>query len=90
MYVHLGANCIIRSDSIIAIFNLKEQNDFYKTFAANYQKHYEVVKLAENEDFYSCILTDDKIYLSAISALTIKKRAEDGFFTLNEANGEHV
>ena len=40
---------------------------------------YEVIDLSENGEYSSCILTDDKIYLSGISALTLKKRAEDDF-----------
>lgn len=86
MYVHLGNNCIIRSDRIIAIFSLKEQKDFYKSFAQNYQKQYRIVKLAEDDDVYSCILTEDTLYLSSISALTIKKRAEEGFTALNDTS----
>lgn len=44
------------------------------------KKHkYEVIDLSENGEYSSCILTDDKIYLSGISALTLKKRAEDDF-----------
>ena len=37
------------------------------------------IDLSENGEYSSCILTDDKIYLSGISALTLKKRAEDDF-----------
>lgn len=78
MYVHLGANCLINSEEIIGIFNLKEHKNLYKSFQKNYQGEYEVRDLTENEDYYSCILTDKVIYLSTISAMTLKKRTEAG------------
>ena len=46
-----------------------------------YKDRYQLVDLSEGEDWSSCILTKDVIYLSAISALTLKKRLEDGFLS---------
>ena len=82
MYLHLGSDFVIKNTDIIAIFNIRNQkNNVFKNYLQKQcEKHkYEVIDLSENGEYSSCILTDDKIYLSGISALTLKKRAEDFF-----------
>lgn len=82
MYLHLGSDFVIKNTDIIAIFNIRNQkNNVFKNYLQKQcEKHkYEVIDLSENGEYSSCILTDDKIYLSGISALTLKKRAEDNF-----------
>ena len=39
----------------------------------------EIIDLSENGECSSCILTTDTLYLSGISALTLKRRAEEDF-----------
>jgi hypothetical protein len=40
---------------------------------------YKIIDLSENGECSSCILTTDTLYLSGISALTLKRRAEEDF-----------
>ena len=80
MYLHLGSDYMIKNSEIIAIFNLKdEESDIYKEYISKYADKYELIDASEGEAFYSCVLTEDKIYLSAISSITLKKRLEEGF-----------
>lgn len=80
MYLHLGADCMIKNTDIIAIFNIRDpQSEIYENYIAVNQDRYEVVDLAENGEYSSCILTADTLYLSGISALTLKRRAEEDF-----------
>ena len=80
MYLHLGSDCMVKNSEIIAIFNLRDpQSEIYKDYVEKYRDRYKIVDLSEGEGCYSCILTEDTIYLSAISALTLKKRVEEDF-----------
>lgn len=78
MYLHLGSDYMIKNSEIIAIFNLKDDDsDIYKEYIRKYGSKYEIIDASEGEEFYSCVLTEDKIYLSAISSATLKKRLEE-------------
>lgn len=80
MYLHLGSDYMIKNSEIIAIFNLKDlESDIYKKYISKHSDKYEIIDASEGEEFYSCVLTEDKIYLSAISSMTLKKRLEEGF-----------
>ncbi len=82
MYLHLGSDYMIKNSEIIAIFNLKDdESNIYAEYISKYSEKYEIIDASEGEGFYSCVLTEDKIYLSAISSLTLKKRLEEGFAT---------
>ena len=73
MYLHLGADCMIKNTDIIAIFNIRDNY-----ISVNKDK-YKIIDLSENGECSSCILTTDTLYLSGISALTLKRRAEEDF-----------
>lgn len=80
MYLHIGADCMIKNTDIIAILNIRDQqSDIYKDYIANNSDKYEIVDLSENGEYSSCILTAKILYLSGISALTLKRRAEEDF-----------
>lgn len=82
MYLHLGSDYMVKNSEIIAIFNLRvPQSDIYNDYVEKYRHKYRIVDLSEDGNFSSCILTEDTIYLSAISALTLKKRLEEGFLS---------
>lgn len=71
---------MVKNSEIIAIFNLRDpQSEIYKDYVEKYRDKYKIVDLSEGEGCSSCILTEDTIYLSAISALTLKKRVEEDF-----------
>lgn len=78
MYLHLGSDYMIKNSEIIAIFNLKdEDSDIYRDYISKYSSKYEIIDTSEGEGFYSCVLTENKIYLSGISSVTLKKRLEE-------------
>lgn len=80
MYLHLGADCMVKNSEIIAVFNLRHpQSLVYSDYVKKYGAHYTIVDVSGGEDYSSCILTKDTLYLSAISSLTLKKRVEAGF-----------
>ncbi|MBR4958494.1 MAG: DUF370 domain-containing protein [Phascolarctobacterium sp.] len=71
---------MVKNSEIIAIFNLRDpQSEIYEDYVEKYRDRYKIVDLSEGEGCSSCILTEDTIYLSAISALTLKKRVEEDF-----------
>ena len=84
MYVHLGGNCLIRSEEMIAILNFQGKRDNHPQLSGVDGKPLKVVDLTRGGKHYSCIVTDKKLYLSAISAITIKKRASAGLLTIEE------
>lgn len=76
MFVHLGGDTMVNSKKIIAILNAdcvlgaNSSKEFLKTaqeegFIAN----------SNQEEYKSIVVTDKDIYLSPISTLTLKKRA---------------
>lgn len=80
MYLHLGADCMIKNTDIIAIFNVRDQqSEIYENYVSVHKDKYKVIDLSENGEYSSCILTADILYLSGISALTLKRRAEEDF-----------
>ena len=79
MYLHLGADCMVKNSEIIAVFNLRHsQSLIYGEFVEACAHRYKVVDAAGGEAYASLILTEDALYLSSISAATLKKRAESG------------
>jgi len=74
MFVHLGRGCLIRTADIIGVFSVKENIRFIKNLRNKDGKCYEVENLSEDGMTDSIILTDKKIFLSAISVLTLQKR----------------
>lgn len=80
MYLHLGADCMVKNSEIIAIFNLRHpQSNIYSEYMQKYSQNYTLVDATEGEDYASVILTKNTLYLSSISAITLKKRVDAGF-----------
>ena len=75
MFIHLGGDTVVNSKQIIAIINAEN------SMGANSTK--EFIKIAQEKgavkkldhDYVSIIVTDQAVYLSPISSLTLKKRA---------------
>ena len=71
---------MVKNSEIIAIFNLRHpQSNVYADYVQKYGSKYQLVDVTEGEAYASAILTETTLYLSAISALTLKKRADAGF-----------
>ena len=82
MYLHLGADCMVKNSEIIAIFDLRsEESTMDEEFIQPYKDRYKIVDASGGEEYSSCILTVDTLYLSSISSVTLKKRACEGFLT---------
>lgn len=80
MYLHLGADCVVKNSKIIGIFNLLDKKaNIYESFVKGNSKKYKIISLAGDLPPSSCIVTDEIIYLSGISHTTLKKRIKDDF-----------
>jgi len=75
MFLHLGANTVIPLKNVISIADIKSvkagiDNEFLKTV----RKANKVIDVSEGNP-KSFVVTDDYTYYSAISSMTLKKRA---------------
>ncbi|MDO4178732.1 MAG: DUF370 domain-containing protein [Phascolarctobacterium sp.] len=72
---------MVKNSEIIAIFDLRnEESTIYEEYIKPYKNRYKIVDASGGEEYSSCILAEDTLYLSSISSLTLKKRACEGFF----------
>lgn len=78
MFVHLGENVAVRSDQIVAIIDLEMVNDslINRLYLQRCQEA-NMVEDVSNGVPHSVVITGQKTYLSPISPLTLKKRAEN-------------
>lgn len=75
MFLHLGADTVVPLREVIAINDLKHaQSKANGIFIKNMRAENKVVDVSDNQP-KSFVITDRLVYLSAISALTLKKRA---------------
>ncbi len=75
MFLHLGADVVVPLRDVIAITDFKSgKSGINKEFLNKMQDDKKIVDISENNG-KSFIITNKKIYLSAISSLTLKKRA---------------
>jgi hypothetical protein len=82
MFLHLGADMVVPLRDVISITDLKSaRSGINKDFIKKMRDEKKVFDVSEN-DPKSFIITTNKVYLSAISSLTLKKRA--GHFHIYE------
>ncbi len=75
MFLHLGADTVIPIRDVISITYIKKsKSNINKEFLSNAYKNKKVIDISENNP-KSFIVTNSGVYLSAISSLTLKKRA---------------
>ncbi|MGL5207115.1 MAG: extracellular matrix regulator RemB [Acidaminococcaceae bacterium] len=80
MYLHLGADCVVKSSEIVGIFSLLDKKaNIYEDFVRLNRAKYKIVDLAGDLLPSSCIVTKDTLYLSGISPGTLKRRKEEDF-----------
>lgn len=82
MFLHLGADMVVPLRDVISITDLKSaQAGVNSEFLKKMRDEKRILDISEN-DPKSFIITTNKVYLSAISSLTLKKRA--GHFQIYE------
>ena len=86
MYVHIGGGCVIRAAEIIGIFSVRDNKDFYKSLKNKDGGYYKAEDLSEGSVVDSIVLSQGKIYLSAVSASTLQKRINQNLIYNNGGN----
>ena len=77
MFVHLGGDTLVSTKKIVIILNYENNtkgsniNEFIKKIQGKRN-----VKKLEGDNLKTIVVTDNTIYLSPISSMTLKKRAE--------------
>jgi hypothetical protein len=77
VFIHLGGDVIIRSKDIIAILNCdaREHSSITDTYLKEEEKRKK--KMVISADYIkSIVLTNDEIYYSPVSSLTLNRRAQ--------------
>lgn len=80
MYLHIGSDCMIHSDDIIAIFDFENTttSKITREFLSGTEKENFVISVSEEDLPKSFIVTDylgeSKVYISPISSSTLLKR----------------
>ncbi|NMA02690.1 MAG: DUF370 domain-containing protein [Clostridia bacterium] len=76
MYLHLGENIIVPLKQIIGIFDIQccKKSILVQEFTEKKQ-----IKTSKMKKIKSLILTDEQIYLSPVSVMTLLKREKDIF-----------
>ncbi|MBP7255078.1 MAG: DUF370 domain-containing protein [Negativicutes bacterium] len=76
MFLHLGSDVSVALKDVIAINDYSYLKTINKEFLKNMRSKKFIIDISEN-DPKSFVITDKKIYLSAISSVTLKKRADN-------------
>lgn len=81
MYLHLGGDTVVRTDTIVGIFDLDNtsRSRFTRNFLTKVQKENKVVNVSPElpKSFIVCMEErGEMIYISQISAATLLKRLQ--------------
>lgn len=77
MFLHLGGSTVVEGRKIIAILNLEKGSALKNLLNNNQNKQVEDVSKGKPK---ALVLTDDRIYITPISSLTLSKRAREFFY----------
>lgn len=81
MYLHLGNNTIVKTNSIIGIFDLDNTTVSKKTrdFLSNSQKNNQVISVSSDlpKSFVLCSDPENKVYINQFSSQTIFRRLKN-------------
>lgn len=82
MYLHIGKGNVIRTDSIIGIFDLEitSQSHLTRKYLNMADKSGKVINAAEDipKSFIVCCDRENRVYLSQMATATLLRRAESG------------
>lgn len=80
MFLHLGSDIVVALVDIISINDYKSfRSVVNREFIKKMKSKNFIIDISEN-DPKSFVVTKSKVYLSAISSLTLKKRADNLFY----------
>jgi extracellular matrix regulatory protein B len=75
MFIHLGGDAVVRSADVIAIIEHNmEVSKVTREFLDEKDRNQQLIRISK-EETKSYVMTQDKVYCSPISSLTLKKRA---------------
>ncbi|GAA0377942.1 extracellular matrix regulator RemB [Bacillus horti] len=79
MYVHLGGDTVIRSADMITIldYNHIEQGKAMESFLTSFAQQKKLLWISEQTMTKSIVVTDQYVYGSPISSLTLLKRTTE-------------
>ncbi|MDR2006469.1 MAG: hypothetical protein LBP78_04415 [Acidaminococcales bacterium] len=79
MYLHIGSGVVVDTKKVIGVFNLKglKENLF-------------CTEEFKREGDFSCVLTDEGVFFSELSSLTLQKRAENALREIDKFCGKIV
>lgn len=77
MFLHIGSDVTVSLKQVVAILDMKsmQMSEQNQGFLQSYQKRHKVTDISKG-DPRSIVLTEDQLYLSPISSLTLLKRAD--------------
>lgn len=77
MFLHVGADVVVSLKKVVAILDLRSSREGEATrqFLALRQSNQQVSDISGG-DPKSIVVTDDEVYLSPISSVTLKKRTD--------------
>lgn len=84
MYLHLGSGALIRTDSIIGVFDLDNtsQSHITRKYLTAAEKAGQVINVAEDIPKSFVVCRDEggmKVYLSQMASQTLLKRSQESF-----------
>ena len=84
MYLHLGSGALVRTDSIIGVFDLDNtsQSHITRKYLTAAEKAGQVINVAEDIPKSFVVCRDEngmKVYLSQMASQTLLKRSQESF-----------
>lgn len=78
MYLHLGADTVVRTRDIVAVFDMDRAtvNATSRKFLAAAEKKKKVVNVSDDLPKSFVVCTDGRVLISAVSSQTITRRNE--------------
>jgi hypothetical protein len=76
MFLHVGADVVVSLKQVVGIFDLRSAKGAATREFMKMMHHNRQVTDIAGKDAKSLVVTDTAIYLSPISSLTLKKRAD--------------
>lgn len=91
MFIHLGNDAVIRSDSIVAVFDMENTTISRQSreFLAHAQKEGKVIDICDDlpkSYIIACADGETRVYISSVSSRTIAKRSKMKNFADTENN----